>query len=220
MPPQGRIGASSKRYNRIMLYVIAGGDAGMRTDKRRALTLRFEELKWEGMSAEELATIASTPTLTGEKRAFMLAGALGSDRDEEFLALASGLAESPHVFLFEEEKLLKAPLVALERAGATVQVLKAEPKEKFNAFALAGALGSRDRKKLWLLLMDAFRRGTSPEAVAGMLAWKARTACASARGAERAAWEKLSRSLVVMYHEGHRGGGELELLLERFALTL
>ena len=192
----------------------------MRVSKRSALHLRFEELKWEAMSAEELATLASTPTLTGEARAFLLAGALAGERGEEFLELAEGLVESPHVFLFEEEKLLKAPLTTLEKAGANVRVLKTEPKEKFNVFALAGALGSRDRKKLWLLLMEALRQGVSPEAIAGMLAWKARTACASARGAERELWGKLSRSLVVTYHEGHRGGGDLELLLERFALTL
>jgi len=203
-----------------MLHVIAGGDAGMRADKRRGLKMRFEELKWESMSTEELATLASTPTLTGEKRGFLLVGALADERGGEFLALAEGLVESPHVFVFEEEKLLKAPRTSLEKAGAKVQLLKAEPKSKFNVFALAGALGSRDRKSLWLLLMDALRQGVTPEAAAGMMAWKARTACASARGEERETWERISRSLVVMYHEGHRGGGELELLLERFALTL
>jgi len=31
---------------------------------------------------------------------------------------------------------------------------------------------------------------------------------------------KLSRDLVCLYHDSHRGAGELELLLERFALRL
>jgi len=31
---------------------------------------------------------------------------------------------------------------------------------------------------------------------------------------------KLSRELVQLYHDSHRGAGDLELLLERFALKL
>ncbi len=214
-----------------MLYVIAGNDAIARADKRRALKVRFDELDPLAVTPEELATLASTPTLTGEVMAYLLVGALASERGEEFMEIAEGLVLSPHVFLFEEEKLLKAPLTKLEKAGAKVAVLKAAAKkEKFDVFALTGALASRDRKKMWLLLTRALREGISAENVAGVLAWKARTVCASARlpapgsarqagGAERLAWEKLSRDIVVMYHEGHRGGGDLALLLERFALT-
>lgn len=204
-----------------MLYVIAGNDAIARAEKRRALKVRFDELDPLTVSPEELATTASTPTLTGEVMAFMLTGALAGERADEFMELAEGLVLSPHIFLFEEEKLLKASLLKLEKAGAKVDVLKvATKKEKFDVFALTGALASRDRKKMWLLLTRALREGISAENIAGVLAWKARTVCTSARGAERLAWENISRSLVVMYHEGHRGGGDLGLLLERFALTL
>ena len=58
--------------------------------------------------------------------------------------------------------------------------------------------------------MASWRAGEKPEAVAGLMAWKAR----------QIKNVKLSRELVALYHDSHRGAGELELLLERFALKL
>jgi hypothetical protein len=172
-----------------------------------------EELKWEAMSAEEIATLASTPDMFGGSRSFLIVGALYSDRGEEFLELAEGLVESPHIFIFEEEKLLKHETDVLTKAGAKIE--KAEKvfdgeKRGFDSFGLTSALGSKDRKKLWLGLTQALRAGDKPEAIAGLLSWKAR----------QMKDIKLSRELMVLYHDSHRGAGDLELLLERFALTL
>jgi len=185
-----------------MLLVLVGG-------RRNGPT---EELKWETMSVEELATLASTATLFGGARTFVLVGAIASERGEEFLELAEGLVESPHTFIFEEERLLKKPTEILKKAGAKIEIQKTEKKEeyKFDKFGLTVALASRDKKKLWLGLTKALREGEKPEALAGLLAWKAR--------AMRDA--KLSRTLTFMYHDSHRGAGDLALLLERFALKL
>lgn len=183
-----------------MLYVYVGKQA------RRA-----EELRWEAMSGEEIATLASTPTLFGGPRTFSLAGALASERGEEFLELAEGLVESPHTFIFEEKKLLKAPSEKLKKARAKIEIEKQEKKERvFDEFGMTRALAAGDRKKLWLGLTRALRGGEKPEAIAGLLAWKAR----QIRDAN------LSRELVFMYHDSHRGAGDLALLLERFALKL
>ncbi len=184
-----------------MLTVIVG------TKKRPA---GAEELKWETLSTDELATLASTPTLFGGTRTFVLVGPLAA-REDEFLDLAEVFAESPHTFIFEEEKLLKAPTTALEKVGATIEIKKTDKKDRgFDPFGLTYALGSRDRKKLWLALTQSLAAGEKAEAVAGLLAWKAR-AMGNAQ---------LSRQLTWMYHDSHRGLGDLELLLEKFALTL
>lgn len=173
-----------------------------------------EELKWESVAAEELATLASTPALFGGERAFVLSGALGGERGEEFLSLAEGLVLSPHAFIFEEEKLLKGPTTILQEAGAKIETVKkaALPggRQGFDPFGLTVALAARDRKRLWLAFMQALRSGEKAEAIGGLLAWKAR-----AMGDAR-----LSRTLTFLYHDSHRGAGELELLLERFILTL
>ena len=177
-----------------------------------------EELKWEHLSGEELATLASTEALFGGARTFVLEGAINSERQEEFLEMAEVFVESPHIFIFVEEKLLKAPTTALEKAGAKIEVEKSAQgrsalggKERgFDPFGLTYALAARDKKKLWLALVQSFRAGEKAEAVAGLLAWKAR----------QMGDASLSRELTFMYHDSHRGAGDLALLLERFALTL
>jgi hypothetical protein len=169
-----------------------------------------EELKWESLSAEELAGIASTPTLFGGARTFVLVGPLAA-REDEFVDMADVFVESPHTFIFEEEKLLKGPTILLTKAGA--KILEAKPPKKeytFDQFGVAAALDKCDRKALWLALVQAFAAGEKAEAVAGLLAWKARAMGNAA----------LSRQLTWMYHDSHRGAGDLELLLEKFALTL
>lgn len=170
-----------------------------------------EELRWESVSADELRSLASTTGLFGGTSTFALAGALYGARGEEFLELADALAESPHTFIFEEEKLLKRETDALTKLGVTIEIVKAEKKAfAFDRYGVAQALGAKDKKKLWLGLMQSFRAGEKAEAVAGLMAWKAR----QMRDAN------LSRELVSLYHDSHRGAGDLELLLERFVLSL
>jgi len=170
-----------------------------------------EELKWEALAQEELVSLASTPALFGGAQTFVLEGALASERGEEFVDLLEVFAESPHTFIFVEEKLLKAPTDALKKVGAKIEIEKTPKKEyRFDQFGIAEALGRRDKKGLWLGLMHSWRAGEKPEAVAGLMCWKAR----------QIKDVKLSRELVRLYHDSHRGAGELELLLERFALTL
>jgi len=171
-----------------------------------------EEIKWEVVSLEEMAALATTQALFGGARIFVLVGALAGERGEEFIDMAKELAVSPHTFVFEEEKLLKKEADALAKAGAMIEKIEKPKKEefKFDRFGLTAALANRDKKKLWLGLTAALRAGEKPEAIAGLLAWKAR----QMKNAT------LSREIIFMYHDSHRGAGDLELLLERFALKL
>jgi DNA polymerase III delta subunit len=170
-----------------------------------------EPLDWENLTAEDIGALASTPTLFGGSRTFVLTGALAGERSEEFFNFADALAESPHTFILVEEKLLKGPRTAVEKAGGSIEEGKVIKREyRFDQFGAAQALQTRDRKGLWLAIVYALRAGEKPEALAGLLAWKARAMGDSA----------LSRTLTFMYHDSHRGVGDLELLLERFALTL
>ena len=186
-----------------------------------------QEVKWESLGAEELLSLAASQTMFGGKETYVLTGALNSERQEEFLAIAKELAESPNTFIFEEEKLLKGPTTVLEKAGAEIVYPPAGGKRPaavaargFDPFGLTFAFAARDRKKLWLGLMQAFKAGEKAEAVAGLLNWKVRQELERAQGSKREELIKLSRQLVYMYHDSHRGAGDLELLLERFALRL
>src|SRR3989344_4084305 len=174
-------------------------------------TAQGEELNRQELLSEELGSLAATVALLCGKQTFVLEDALNSERGEEFLDLLEVFAESPHTFVFHEEKLLKAETEALKKAGAKIEIEKVEKKEyRFDNFGVADALGKRDKKGLWLALMASWRAGEKPEAVAGLMAWKAR----------QIKNIPLSRELVCLYHDSHRAAGELELLLERFALKL
>ena len=181
-----------------------------------------EPIKWESLPMDELLALASTQSMFGGAQIFLLVGALNSERQEEFLDIAEALVESPHTFIFEEEKLLKAPTEALQKVGATIEVeKKAASKERgFDPFGLTFALASRDKKKLWLGLTQALEGGEKPEAIAGLLHWKVRAELEKSTGKKREELIPLSRKIVFMYHDSHRGAGSLDLLLERFALTL
>jgi DNA polymerase III delta subunit len=182
-----------------------------------------QELRWESISTGELLSLVSSKSIFGGKETYVLSSAINSDRQEELLNIAEALVESPNTFIFEEEKLLKGPTTALERAGAEIVIEKRPAMasaRSFDPFGLTFAFAARDRKKLWLGLMQAFKAGEKAEAVAGLLNWKVRQELERATGAKREALISLSRQLVYMYHDSHRGMGELELLLERFALRL
>ena len=211
-----------------MLAVIVGSDPKAKSAERRKLWKgALQDIDPEAVSREAFAALAGTPSLFGEPRAYRLQNIFSSNAEEglsadAILDMARDLSNSPHTFIFEEEKLLAKPKAALQKAGAEIIETKAvEKKETVNVFAMGDALAQKDRKKLWLLLMQAQKEGIAPENISGVLAWKARALVAGARSTEeKKVYAKLSRDLVVMYHESHRGAGELALLLERFALTL
>lgn len=202
-----------------MIEVIVGKN-DVRTKRR---TRAPEELRWEGVSMDEIATLASTPSLLGDTHIFLLEGALSGDKSEDFLDIIEGLQRSPHTFIFQEEKLLKKPTDFLKKKGIEVEVLPETKKEEsFNVFALANTFALRDRKKFWLLYVGALRAGIAPEAIAGMLHWKVRDMLAKNTPGKFTVAElkKISQEIVGLYHDSHRGAGPLELLLERFVLRV
>ena len=183
-----------------------------------------EDIDWQEINSEAMLALAQTQTLFGESLAFRFSDALSGERGEAFLKIAKELVASPHLFFFEEEKLLKGPTVALEKVGAKIEVHKPPVKKEraFDAFGVTAALAARDRKALWLGVVRAEAAGEKAEATAGILVWKVRqmlTGSPSPKWA-RSDLAKVSRQLVALYHDSHRGAGDLGLLLEKFALTL
>ena len=187
-----------------------------------------EDLDWQNFSAEELLSLANSETLFGESLTFRFLGALAGERGEEFLKVTKELQASAHLFIFEEEKLLKGPTTLLEKVGAKIEVHKTPIKKErgFDPFGVTAALAQRDRKKLWLGVVKSLSSGEKPEAVAGILVWKVRqmltahTPYGTSTKYTPGELKNVSRQLVALYHDSHRGAGDLALLLEKFALTL
>lgn len=111
---------------------------------------------------------------------------------------------------------------------------------RFNTFALADALATRNKKLLWVGLQGAFRDGQDLAAIIGVLWWQLKTIrlarCTSSpeeaglksfpyQKAKRAQFSdaelsQLQFSLLQVYHQSRLGGKEGESSLEAWVLRV
>lgn len=95
-----------------------------------------------------------------------------------------------------------------------------EAKRGFNS-NLVDALGARKRDKLWLEVNRALYAGDAPEMLHGLLHWKARDLMTKgSRSWSPTESRKLSLALIELLQSSRRGGLNLSLSLERFALSI
>jgi hypothetical protein len=83
------------------------------------------------------------------------------------------------------------------------------------------ALAARSRDKLWLEINRALYAGDAPEMLHGLLHWKARDLMSNGSRA----WtpkesRQLSLSLIELLQNSRRGGLDLDLALEKLALSV
>lgn len=225
----------------MLVAIIGPYEARVELREKEKGTLALSDIEHSERLVQELLEKAQGASLFGERYGYRLANLLS--RDDSLDEVLPHLSDSPHLFLIEEDKLLKNKKELLAEAGARVFEAggeRAVPSEHFNLFALADAMGGRDRKKLWLLLTKALQDGYEPEEIAGVLHWQARAMLAASRASSAreaglkefvygkakrygSLWgadlSELSRTLLSVYHQGHRGD-DMALLLERFALKL
>jgi DNA polymerase III delta subunit len=166
---------------------------------------------------------------------------------ELLLAERKALAESQNIFFLLEGVIDKAALEKLKKVTERAECSGEEKAEKkreteFNRFALADALGKRDRKALWVLLLRARRARIAEEEIHGLLFWQVKNmllaresksadeaglnpfvykkAASFSKNYSESELAKLSQKLVELYHDAHRGRHEFGIALERFALGL
>jgi DNA polymerase III delta subunit len=158
------------------------------------------------------------------------------------LGSATALATSSTVFVMIEDELSSAERKIFKECGVEITECAKDAAARFNTFALADALARRDKKSLWILYLRALHAGISVEEIIGVLFWqiksirlaertrsaaeagmkefpykKAKAAISVFKGGEA---DRLSRVLVGIYHNGHRGNEEGDLALEKLILTL
>ena len=151
------------------------------------------------------------------------------------------LKQSSHTFVLIEHSLTAGEKKDGMKYGEECVEIK-EEKEKLNIFALSDALSERNKKELWLILIELVREGVPYEEIIGILFWQLkvlrlaeRTESAEDAGqkpfvygkAKRALikfkkgeLEELSTALLTLYHDGHLGKRDLGLALEKWVLTL
>jgi hypothetical protein len=126
--------------------------------------------------------------------------------------------------------VLLAPKLSASKAKNILPSVKVEYKfvaissqETIRGFnnALVNALATRSREKLWVELNRATLLGDSPEMLHGLLHWKARDLMEKGSRIWKPTESRaLSLSLIEILQESRRGGLDLRLALEQFALSL
>lgn len=221
---------------------IAAGNAFQRAQNEdtQALVTRFDDLSFDLALATERLNAES---LFGGGNILYVEGILDHPDGETFYRTV--LKETPHTVIIREMAPSKDLCAFFERI-ATVQVF--EPVKKFekrvDSFALADAMGARDKKRSWVEFEKVRRSGAVMEEVHGTVfwSWKSMYLCLMlpkeeviktgmkdftyrnySRFAQNYSTKELEdrlRELKEMYHRAHRGEGDFEVLLERFILNI
>ncbi len=164
------------------------------------------------------------------------------DFQSEVENLIPAMAESYNQFILIEGKLLASQKKKLAKVDTNIEEFNAASTSNFNPFSLAEALARRDKKTLWILLNESNRAGMKIEETIGILWWQmkslllaSRTQSAGEAGMKDFPYrkakqalsrfkegevEKLSESLLLLYHQGHAGEVETDLALERWVLAI
>jgi DNA polymerase III delta subunit len=238
-----------------MLYVIYGTDTEKGREKSHAL---FEALKSkkpdaaagimraEDVTSEKIEELTQTQGLFENKQIIFMDRTLENpDIREIIVDKIDAVKESPNIFIFFEGKMTKEVLKKIEKRAEKVteyELTEEKKKEGGSFFALADALGSRDKKAFWALLRQAFDNDAAPEEIHGILFWQvkslalaSKTSTALEAGLNPFVYGKAKRfaanfkegeidallsKLVHMYHHAHRGQKDFQIELEKLALDI
>lgn len=239
----------------LMLYLIYGTDIEKGREKSQGLFNALREkrpdasagtLTGDSVTPEKIEELTQTQGLFENKQILFMDRTLeNKDVREIMLDKIDEIAQSPNIFIFFEGKLTKEVLKKLEKHAEKVTEYELEtekPKEVGGFFALADALGARDKKRLWMLYRDAIDKKAVPEEIHGILFWQVKalalaekTSVAGEAGLNPFVYSKAKRyvsnfkkgeidrllsQLVSMYHRAHRGQVDFELELEKLILDL
>ena len=233
-----------------MLYIYYGSDTKKTAD---AVMSAVEKLRTRAPHASvervtnevenfSLESFLASAGLFHAARVVILDGLFESKEfKEEVFDKLKELAASEHVFFIRETSLTAAEIKKLEKA--TSKIVSYDVREKksdeFNTFALSDALLAKDKKKLWVLLGQALRRGVGPEELHGILFWGAKNLLLAGEPSAKEAGmhpfvykktqaarakfkpgeaESLVATLAELPHKSRRAGVELEYALEEFVL--
>lgn len=149
---------------------------------------------------------------------------------------------SENTFIIIEKALLASHKKKFQKYTEIMEEYKVASNERFNAFGMADSLARKDKKTLWLQLQEARQSGLSAEEIIGVLWWQLKSirlatitktaneagmkdfpynkAKSSLRNFKNNEINKLSRSLLIVYHDGHLGKIEIDIALESWILSL
>lgn len=190
---------------------------------------------------------ANSVSLFGDKQIVVLERVFENVEVKDFIFKnLELLKDSNTVFIFSEKSALKDTVTKFKKFGKDVEAFelpkKVAGKKDWNAFALADAVGARDKKLAWVNLTKAFRADKSPEEIHGMLFWQIKNmllvktterASATTLGINPFVFRKMemsakkftaeelkniSSSLVPLLYKSRAENSDSQIALERFIL--
>src|SRR3989344_9533160 len=214
-----------------MLYLFHGSDLNKARAKAfqwvAAARAKAPDAAYVRLTADQLTEASLSEALTSQGLFFAKTLVLlddpfaESEAGELVLAHLDALKDSPNAVGILAPRLLASRAGKLEAVAEKIFKMDAAPKKDrgFNS-ALVNALGARDGNLLWKEIVRAQRAGDAPEAVHGLLHWKARDLMQKgSRTWKPEEARALSVSLIELLSDSRRGDLELSLALERFALS-
>jgi len=134
------------------------------------------------------------------------------------------MAEADHLFVLREGKVDKKTVTKITKHAYKVTEYNelVKEKKKEDNFALANAVGRKDKKQAWVVLQSALEGGVAPEALHGMLFWKVKSMLlkGNTRPFTKEELHTLSHKLLDMHYRSRTGQTTLDIALERFVLAL
>ena len=238
-----------------MIYFYYGGDREKVREKaggtfealqKKKPDASFVAFDAESLTLQDLEMIAGSQGLFEKKIVAKLSDVLDNEElTDDILKALPALKASENIIAWSEGKVNKEPLQMIKKYAEKAEefsIKEGFKQKEFSIFFLADALGEKDKKRFWALLVEAFRRGKVVEEIHGTLFWQLKTILLAKRTktAEEAGinpfpyskaksfaknWKeselmKAISTLVDMYHKAHRGQLDFEIALEKFALSL
>jgi DNA polymerase III delta subunit len=198
----------------------------------------FDDLLFDPALAADALTAEN---LFGGKNILYFDGILEHPEGESFYR--SVLRETTHEVIVREEEPTSDLLAFFERTGTVEHYPIAKQAERReDSFAVAAALGARDKKRSWVEFEKARKKGLAMEEIHGTIFWAYKTmlltllldkSAAAKAGvkdhsyrtyhsyAKNYSVQEIKDKISVLkdiYHRGHRGEGDLEDSLENFIL--
>jgi DNA polymerase III delta subunit len=233
-----------------MLSVYFGNDVVAVRTKAFAYITTLEKKSYEVVRIEAdayergmCAALGGGPSLFSGKKVYVLDTPSDSELFiQELTGLLPEFSKADDMYVVIEGALLSPDKKRYEKVGATLYEHTKTDKDFFNVFALADALARKDKKMLWVGIIEARTHGLSSEEVIGTLWWQLKTL--SLAGQTKSAAEaglkdfpynkakralalfregeikRLSQELLAVYHDGHSGVRDIDTAFEAWALTL
>lgn len=226
-----------------MIYLFYGSDsAKVRTKafawvaaaRTKEPNLAYIRLTREELSEGVLEDIALSGGLFVKRLLVLIDDPFPSARvtEDEEEAGANSILEDHIEALAASDNAIVILAPKLTALKAKKLILKAKVEYKFDTSVtqeekrgfngnLVNALASRSREKLWIEIQRALLLGDAPEMLLGLLHWKARDLMEKgSRVWKPEESRNLSLSLIEILQDSRRGGLDLSLALERFALSI